>query len=406
MRNYSALWRGCKMIEASQGILAGIRVLDFSRMLSGPYCTMMLADHGAEVIKIEGPEGDTSRSNGPWRADDTHHEWAGYFVSLNRGKKSIMLDLKSEDAKAIVWDLVRSSHVLVENFRPGVMERLGLGYEELAKLNPGLVYATVRGFGDPRSGESPYASWPSYDVVAQAMGGLMSMTGADREHPMKTGPGIGDVFTGMMLAFAIIAAVRHAEKTGCGQFVDIAMYDAMLSLCERLVYIYDMEGKVAEPSGNGHPLLAPFGVFPACDGWVSIGVVDDAFWRELVGIMERPDLLLDQRLATKSGRRAHAAEINEIVTGWTRIRSKAELLRLLGSKLPFGPVNDARDIFADPHVAARNMIVEVPHAEPDLKGWKVAANPVRFGLTPGVKLSTPPRLGEHNGMLKPAKPIT
>ena len=232
------------------------------------------------------------------------------------------------------------------------------------------------------------------------------MTGADREHPMKTGPGIGDVFTGMMLAFAIIAAVRHAEKTGCGQFVDIAMYDAMLSLCERLVYIYDMEGKVAEPSGNGHPLLAPFGVFPACDGWVSIGVVDDAFWRELVGIMERPDLLLDQRFATKSGRRAHAAEINEIVSGWTRIRSKAELLRLLGSKLPFGLVNDARDIFADPHVAARNMIVEVPHAEPDLKGWKVAANPVRFGLTPGVKLSTPPRLGEHNGMLKPAKPIT
>lgn len=371
-------------------------------MLSGPYCTMMLADHGAEVIKIESPEGDTSRSNGPWRADDEKREWAGYFVSLNRGKKSIVLDLKSDAAKAEIRQLVRSSHVLVENFRPGVMERLGLGYEDLAKENPALVYATIRGFGDPRSGASPYADWPSYDVVAQAMGGLMSMTGADRDHPMKTGPGIGDVFAGMMLAFAIVSAVRHAERTGKGQFVDIAMYDAMLSLCERLVYLYDMEGKVAEPAGNGHPLLAPFGLFPAADGWVSIGVVDDAFWRELARIMERPELAGDERLASKSGRRAHAREVNDAVSAWTRQRSKAELTRLLGGRLPFGPVNDARDIFADPHVAARGMIAQVPHAEPGRQGWRVAANPVRFSLTPAVPPSTPPRLGQHNGLLPAA----
>ncbi|WP_204508399.1 CaiB/BaiF CoA transferase family protein [Aestuariivirga litoralis] len=394
------------MAEAPRGILAGIRVLDLSRMLSGPYCTMMLADHGAEVIKIEGPEGDTSRSNGPWRADDAAHDWAGYFVSLNRGKKSLVLDLKQEEAKATLRGLVRSSHVVVENFRPGVMERLGLGYEELAKLNPALVYAAIRGFGDPRSGESPYAAWPSYDVVAQAMGGLMSMTGADRDHPMKTGPGIGDVFAGMMLAFAIVAALRHAEQTGQGQFVDIAMYDAMLSLCERLVYLYDMEGRVAEPAGNGHPLLAPFGLFPAADGWVSIGVVDDGFWRELARIMERPDLADDPRLAGKSGRRAHAAEVNEAVSTWTRSRSKAELTALLGGRLPFGPVNDARDIFADPHVAARGMIAEVPHAEPGRKAWRVAANPVRFSLTPAIPASTPPRLGEHNPVFAPAKPVT
>lgn len=365
-------------------------------MLSGPYCTMMLADHGAEVIKIESPEGDTSRSNGPWRADDEARDWSGYFVSLNRSKKSIVLDLKSAEAKAQIRAMVRSSQVLVENFRPGVMERLGLGYEELAKDNPALVYATIRGFGDPRSGESPYAHWPSYDVVAQAMGGLMSMTGADRDHPMKTGPGIGDVFAGMMLAFAIVSAVRHAERTGAGQFVDIAMYDAMLSLCERLVYLYDMEGKVAEPAGNGHPLLAPFGLFPATDGWVSIGVVDDSFWRELARIMERPDLAVDARLASKSGRRAHATEVNEAVGAWTRRHTKTELAALLGGRLPFGPVNDARDIFADPHVAARSMIVDVPHAEPGRKGWRVAANPIRFGLTPAPAPLTPPRLGEHN----------
>ena len=377
-------------------------------MLSGPYCTMMLADHGAEVIKIEGPDGDTSRSNGPWRADDETRDWAGYFVSLNRSKKSMVLDLKTDEAKATIRTLVRSSHVLVENFRPGVMERLGLGYEELAQENPALVYAAIRGFGDPRSGESPYASWPSYDVVAQAMGGLMSMSGADRDNPMKTGPGIGDVFAGMMLAFAIVAAVRHAERTGEGQFVDIAMYDAMLSLCERLVYLYDMEGKVAEPAGNGHPLLAPFGLFPAADGWVSIGVVDDAFWRELARIMERPDLAADPRLATKSGRRAQAQEVNAAVSAWTRGRSKAQLAQLLGGRLPFGPVNDARDIFADPHVVARGMIAEVPHAEPGRKGWRVAANPVRFSRTPAVVPATPPRLGEHNGSLDPAtvKPLT
>jgi len=186
------------------------------------------------------------------------------------------------------------------------------------------------------------------------------------------------------------------------------MYDAMLSLCERLVYLYDMEGKVAEPAGNGHPLLAPFGLFPAADGWVSIGVVDDAFWRELARTMQRPDLAEDPRLAAKSGRRAHAAEVNQAVGDWTRRHSKAELAALLGGRLPFGPVNDARDIFADPHVAARAMIAEVPHAEAGRKGWRVAANPIRFGLTPAPAPSTPPRLGEHNALLArpPDKPIT
>ena len=392
------------MADQQDGVLAGIRVLDFSRMLSGPYCTMMLADHGAEVIKIESPEGDTSRTNGPYRGDDPEKKWAGYFVSLNRNKKSIVLDLKSAEAKVTVLDLVRNSHVLVENFRPGVMERLGLSYEELAAHNPALVYAAIRGFGDPRSGKSPYADWPSYDVVAQAMGGLMSMTGEDRDHPMKTGPGIGDVLAGMMMAFAVVAAVRHAERTGQGQFVDIGMYDAMISLCERMVYQYDIEGKVAEPSGNGHPLLAPFGIFRAADGWVSIGVADDAFWRELTKIMGRNDLLADARLATKAGRRHHAAEVNAAVTYWTSKRTKAELSAVLGGRLPFGPVNDARDILADPHVAARRMIAEIPHADEDKPPWRVAANPVHFGRTPAVAPKPPPRLGQHGDEFIKTKP--
>jgi crotonobetainyl-CoA:carnitine CoA-transferase CaiB-like acyl-CoA transferase len=227
------------------------------------------------------------------------------------------------------------------------------------------------------------------------MGGLMGITGQDRDHPMKSGPGIGDIFTGMMMAFAIVAAVRHAERTGQGQFVDIGMYDAVLSLCERLVYQYDMEGKIAEPSGNGHPLLAPFGLFPAADGWISIGVVDDVFWRDLARIMDRPDLGDDPRLANKSGRRQHADEVNGAVSSWTAQFTKAELSARLGGILPFGPVNNAADIFADPHVAARAMIAEVAHPD-GARPWRVAANPVHFGRTPAVAPSAPPRLGEHS----------
>ena len=222
------------------------------------------------------------------------------------------------------------------------------------------------------------------------------MTGQDRDHPMKTGPGIGDVLAGMMMSFAVVAAVRHAERTGLGQFVDIGMYDAMISLCERMVYQYDIEGKVAEPSGNGHPLLAPFGIFRAANGWVSIGVADDAFWRELTQIMGRNDLLSDARLANKSGRRQYAAVVNAAVTYWTSRRTKAELSALLGGRLPFGPVNDARDILADPHVAARQMIAEIPHAEEDKPPWRVAANPVHFSRTPAVAPKPPPRLGQHD----------
>ncbi|MFO1091037.1 MAG: CoA transferase [Hyphomicrobiales bacterium] len=381
------------------GILAGLRVLDFSRMLSGPYCTMMLADHGAEVIKIEGPEGDTSRTNGPWRADDAAREWAGYFVSLNRGKKSVLLDLKSDAGRAAVRDLVKTADVLVENFRPGVMERLGLSYEELARLNPRLVYAAISGFGNPRTGRSPYTDWPSYDVVAQAMGGLIGITGPDASTPTKVGPGVGDIFAGMMMAFAILAAVRHAERTGEGQFVDLAMYDAMISLCERIVYQYDIEGTVPGPQGNGHPLLAPFGLFPAADGFIAIGIVDDAFWRALAEAMGEPALGSDERFATKSARRRNAALVNDIVSAFTRARTKRQLTELLGGRLPFGPVNDVKDIFDDPHVAARGMIADVPPAEEAGRGFRVAANPIRFSRTPAPPPTAAPRLGQDTDEL-------
>lgn len=384
----------------STQILKGLRVLDLSRMLSGPYCTMHLADHGAEVIKIEGGSGDTSRGNGPYRSDDPTQDWAGYFVSLNRGKKSIQLDLKSADGKANFRRLAATADVIVENFRPGVMERLGLSYETLAADNPKLVYAAIRGFGDPRSGASPYGEWPSYDVVAQAMGGLIAMTGPDAQTPIKTGPGIGDIFAGMMMAFGIMAALREAEATGKGQFVDVAMYDAMISLCERMVYLHDMTGAVPGPEGNGHPFLAPFGLFPAKDGHVALGIVDDAFWRRLATLMNQPDLGNDPRFATRAARSENATKLNAIVAGWSGLHSKSELTSLLGGEVPYGPMNTIADIMRDPHVTARAMLAEVPNPAQDQKPWTVAANPLRFGAHGHGTLAAPPTLGGHDDLLE------
>ena len=388
----------------STQILKNLRVLDLSRMLSGPYCTMHLADHGAEVIKIESAAGDTSRGNGPFRDDDPSCDWAGYFVSLNRGKKSIHLDLKSARGCAQFRALVSTADVLVENFRPGVMDRLGLAYESLAATNPKLVYAAIRGFGDPRTGASPYANWPSYDVVAQAMGGLMSITGPDAEAPTKTGPGVGDIFAGMMMAFGIMAALREAEATGKGQFVDVAMYDAMISLCERMVYLQDFTGEVPGPEGNGHPFLTPFGLYPAADGQVALGIVDDAFWQRLAELMEQPELGTEPRFATRGLRAENADQVDQIVRAWTVNHSKAELTKILGGQVPFGPLNTIADIERDPHVAARQMLARVTGPESVQKPWTIAANPLRFGAHAHGTLAAPPALGADNAMLDDITP--
>jgi crotonobetainyl-CoA:carnitine CoA-transferase CaiB-like acyl-CoA transferase len=390
----------------TKGILHGIRVLDLSRMLSGPYCTMMLADHGAEVIKIESPSGDTSRGNGPYREDDPTHDWAGYFVSLNRNKKSVVLDLKDDVDKAAFRTLAASADVIVENFRPGVMERLGLAYETLAADNPALVYGAIRGFGDPRSGESPYNNWPSYDVVAQAMGGLIAITGPNADTPTKVGPGIGDIFSGLMMSFGVIAALRQAEATGVGQFVDVAMYDAVVSLCERSVYLQDFLGSSPKPEGNGHPFLAPFGLFPASDGSVALGIVDDAFWLALAKVMDPQGLVEDQRFATRFSRAENAHELNAIVGQWTKNFTKANLAQKLGGIVPFGPLNTAADIRVDPHVKSRGMLLEIPHAEQEKKPWVVAGNPLKFSNAATPVPASPPHLGEHTDHFRSEMPVT
>jgi crotonobetainyl-CoA:carnitine CoA-transferase CaiB-like acyl-CoA transferase len=376
------------------GALHGLKVVDLTMMLAGPYCSMMLADQGADVIKVEPPSGDITRGLGPFQAEDTTRHFGGYFQSINRNKRSIVLNLKEAADCDILVGLVANSDVLIENYRRGVMERFGLGYERLRKANPRLIYACLRGFGDPRSGESPYVDWPAYDVVAQAMGGVMAITGDTATGPIKTGPGIGDIVPAMMLAFGILAALRHADKTGEGQFLDIGMYDTMVALCERSIYQYSYEGTVADAGGNGHPLLCPFGIFPTADGWISIAAHQDNFWRELCKHIGRPDLAIDPRYSTNAARIERDAEVIGLVGDWTRAHTKAQIASKLGGIVPIGPVNNASEIYHDPHLRARGMLASV--AQPGSKREAIIVNtPIRMSETPGGVWRRAPLLDEH-----------
>jgi crotonobetainyl-CoA:carnitine CoA-transferase CaiB-like acyl-CoA transferase len=376
------------------GVLAGVKVLDLTQMLSGPYCTMLLADHGADVIKIEPFGGETTRGNGPYLPQDTDCTLGGYFQSVNRNKRNLVVDLRSPEGREIILKLAAECDVVVSNFRHGVMGRLGLGFAALRAINPRLIYASVSGFGSPEFGESPYAEWPAYDVIAQAMGGIMSITGSDPETPTKVGPGIGDIFPGTLLAFAIVAALRRAERDGVGQQLEVAMYDAVVALCERAIYQYSYTGRSPMADGPNHPFLTPFGMFPAKDGWVALAAQNDNFWQVLCKVMGRDDLIYTAGFADKPARTGNRAEVNELVAGWTRLYTKAELKEMLGGKIPFGPVQTAAEILQDPHIKARDMVVAVE--EPYSGASAMVANtPVKFSATQGGVRHRAPFLGEH-----------
>ncbi len=376
------------------GVLDGMVVLDLTQVLAGPYCTMLLADHGADVIKIEPPGGDVSRGLGMYHASDIEKRHGGYFHSINRNKRSIVLDLKDPRDVETFRAMARKADVVVENYRVGVMERLGLSYESLRAENPRLVYAAVRGFGDPRTGRSPYAEWPAFDIIAQAMGGFMSITGPAPGMHLKSGPGIGDIVPGIMCAFGVVAAVRLAERRGQGQFLDVAMYDAILAICERIVHQHSVSGMVPQAEGNEHPLVNPFSIYPVTDGWIAIGCPIEAQWRSLAKLIERDDLLADPTLQSNSDRVKQRERVRVAIEAWTSTRSKVEVAAVLGGHVPCGPVNDVTDIFSDPHIAAREMIAEVEIAEIGHR-LQVAGVPVHFADTPGAVRVAGPGLDAH-----------
>lgn len=380
--------------ESGEPPLRGVRILDLTHMLAGPYATMLLADLGAEVIKIEPPHGEFIRGAGPTYGEPDE-EFGGYFQSVNRNKRSLPIDLRSPEGIDLFLELVDSADALVENFRVGTMEALGLGWETLHERNPQLVYGCIRGFGDPRTGRSPYVDWPAYDIVAQAMGGFMTVNGFPDREPVKSGVGVGDIFPAALLDIGLLAAVMQAKTTGRGRFIDVAMYDAMISLAERNVYQHGITGEIPQRIGNNHPLFAPFGVFETKDGWITIAAPNNREWSVLAPLIDRPELVADERFAKPQQRGRNAHLLRGAIEAWTRERTNDEIVSILGGKVPVGPVQSAADIAADPHVAARNMIVNVEQPGTD-RTVPIAGTPIRFSPSTAQQTTRAPRLGEHS----------
>ena len=370
--------------------LDDVRVLDLTQVLAGPYCTMLLADLGADVVKIERPGGDLIRPNPPFVSDDD--AYGGYFQSVNRGKRSLEMDLTDEGDREDFLSLVEDADVLVENFRAGTMEKFDLAYERLREENPGLVYASIRGFGDPRTGETDRQGQPSFDLIAQALGGVMQITGQEDGPPTKVGPGIGDLFTATLNAVGILAALRHRDRTGEGQFVDTAMYDSMISMCERAVYQHSYTGEVPKRRGNSHPTLFPYNAFEAEDGYVVVAAFGDNHWRALCEAMDRPDLAADY--PTAGDRLKNRELLRAEIAGWTTDLPEDEICDLLEGSVPCAPVQDVSDVFEDPHVRARDMLVDVEQPGAD-REVTIAGSPIKLSETPTKPGERAPLLDEH-----------
>ncbi|SNZ04182.1 succinate--mesaconate CoA-transferase [Natronoarchaeum philippinense] len=377
------------------GALDDLRVLDLTQVLAGPYCTMLLADMGADVVKIERPGGDLIRSNPPFYEDADAEAYGGYFQSVNRGKRSLELNLGDDADREAFLSLVERADVVVENYRAGTMEKFDLGYETLRERNPELIYSSIRGFGDPRTGETHRQGQPSFDLVAQALGGVMEITGQEDGPPTKVGPGVGDLFTAALNAVGILAAVHHRDRTGEGQYVDTAMYDAMISLCERAVYQHSYDGEAPTRQGNSHPTLFPYDAFETADGYVVIAAFGSNHWRTLCDAIGRSDLA--EEYPDRESRLANRESLRDAVAEWTRSKPTNAVLAALDG-LPVAPVQDAADIAADPHVETREMHVDVdqPGVDADVT---IAGNPIKMTETPTRPGERAPLLDEHRDEL-------
>ncbi|RQH03077.1 succinyl-CoA:mesaconate CoA-transferase [Natrarchaeobius oligotrophus] len=374
------------------GALSNLRVLDLTQVLAGPYCTMLLADMGADVVKVERPGGDLIRSNPPFVDDAEAEAYGGYFQSVNRGKRSLELDFGDEDDREDFLSLVETADVVVENYRAGTMEKYDLGYETLAERNPALVYSSIRGFGDPRTGETHRQGQPSFDLIAQALGGVMEITGQADGPPTKVGPGIGDLFTATLNCVGILAAINHRERTGEGQYVDTGMYDAMISLTERAIYQHSYTGEAPTRRGNAHPTLFPYDAFETADGHAVIAAFGTNHWTELCAAMDRDDLAADY--PTAADRLEHREPLRAEIADWAARRTTEELVDALEGRVPAAPVQTTDDIFDDPHVHTRGMLVAVdqPGADADVE---IAGNPIKMTETPPDPRGRAPLLDEH-----------
>jgi CoA:oxalate CoA-transferase len=358
------------------GPLEGIRVLDFTWALAGPFATMQLADLGAEVVKVEYPETDEKlRGFGPY-----YEGISTFFFSANRGKRGICIDLKSAEGKDLVKRLAREADVVAENFRPGTMERLGLGYEALREENPRLVYAALSGYGQT----GPYSKMAAVDAVAQAMGGTMGLNGELGGHPMRVGVSIGDMVGGLYLTIGVLAALRARDVTGVGQFLDVALMEAQMALCENAVVRRSAFGEDPTRQGSRHALLAPFGPFPTKDGWAVIANVKE--WELFCALIDRDDMAFDPRFSTNRARLENVEAMEQGLVAALAARTTEEWFELIepANVCAIGKVNSIADLFEDPHVAARNMLVDIamPYGIPGT--LKLPNSPLHLSATPTV----------------------
>lgn len=366
--------------------LQGVRVLDVSRLLTGPYCSMLLADLGADVIKVEVPgRGDDARLFGPFVAGES-----GYFMTLNRNKRGITLDLRQEEGQRIFRELAATADILLENFAAGTMAKWGLDYESLQAVNPKLIYASITGFGQ----FGPYAQRVAFDAVAQAMGGLMSITGHPENPPTRVGTSLGDINAGLFMSTGILAALWQRERTGQGQRIDISMQDCIFAILENAVVRYTMTGHVPTRIGSSHATVAPYDVFEAKDGYVIIACANEATWKRLCEAMGQPSLSAEARFALNPQRVEHMKELYAVIAGWSSGLSLAEVLTTLEAHaVPAAPVLTMDALVNDPHLKARNMLVETQH--PVAGSVVVPGNPIKLEASPDSIESAAPVLGQH-----------
>ncbi len=368
------------------GPLDGIKVLDLTRVLAGPYATMLLGDLGADVIKIEQPgTGDESRNFGPFK-----NGFSLYFMSVNRGKRSLTLNLKSERGQDIFNQLLTHTDVLVENFRPGTMEKLGLDYDTLKASHPSLIYAACSGFGQT----GPYAEQGAYDMIIQGMGGIISITGEPDGPPVRVGTSISDITAALFTTIGILSALHHRNQTGKGQFVDVAMLDSLVAVLENAVVRYFATGEAPKPLGARHPAITPFEAFASADGHVIIALGNDTLWAKFCEHVNRSDLISNNRFQTNADRTENHAELFPILSGIMAQRTTDDWIDALGKiGVPCGPINAMDRVVNHPQVQAREMITRVAH---HITGEvEVPGVPIKLSETPGAVDAPAPSLGEH-----------
>jgi CoA:oxalate CoA-transferase len=378
------------------GPFAGLLVLDLTRVLAGPYAALMMAELGARVIKIEPPEGDDARHYGPFVNGENGAAKSGYFMSINRGKESIALDLKKSEERRIFEALLARADVLIENYRGGTMEKLGYGWDSLKDKYPGLIYAAVSGFGHT----GPYAARPAYDMVVQAMGGIMSLTGHPGGPPTRVGTSVGDLTAALFGTVGIASALYDRERNGRGQKVDVGMLDCQVAILENAIARYVATGEVPGPLGTKHPSIAPFAAFKTRDDYIVIAAGNEALFARMAKVLDHEEWPREQRFATNPARVQHLDALHtEIETALAARTAKEWLARLEAEGVPCAPINDIAAVMADPQVLARNMIVTA--ADPDLGAVRMQGNPIKLSAhnDPPTRDSAPDLDADHAAIL-------